>query len=62
MGREPLLYGRIREDVTLQDLLTHLYVLIPVLDAESTTGSDRMRSRSCCGMARDGSSRIPNGR
>ena len=32
LGREPVLHGRPGRPPTLSDLLTHLYVLIPVLD------------------------------
>ena len=32
MGREPVLHGRARGTVRLRELLTHLYVLVPVLD------------------------------
>ena len=45
MGRKPVLLGRpSRKTTTLADLLTHLYVLIPVFDSRKHyfVGDDEM--------------------
>ena len=46
-GDSPYCTIELAAECRLRDLLTHLYVLIPVLDDESTTGWERRRSRSC---------------
>jgi 3' terminal RNA ribose 2'-O-methyltransferase Hen1 len=43
----------------LQELLAHLYVLVPVMTSRSTTGLARPRWRSCCAAARAGFHRTP---
>ena len=47
-GEGPYYTVTLTGNVRLRDLLNHLYVLVPVLDAESITGSAMQKWRSCC--------------
>ena len=53
-GDSPYFSVTVRKTTTLAELLTHLYVLIPVFDSRSTTGSARTRWKSCSPRARAG--------
>ena len=53
-GESPYFTVELDGRVRLRELLSHLYVLVPVLDTTSTTGSATPRSRSCCATARGG--------
>jgi 3' terminal RNA ribose 2'-O-methyltransferase Hen1 len=53
-GEGPYFSVSLAGTVRLQDLLNHLYVLVPVLDAESITGSARMKLKNSCGRVKGG--------
>ena len=54
-GESPYFMVELSGELRLSELLTHLYVLIPVLDDGNTTGSATRRSRSSSNVAATGS-------
>jgi 3' terminal RNA ribose 2'-O-methyltransferase Hen1 len=60
-GESPYFTVELSAKRRLSELLTHLYVLVPVLDDDKHYWG-RRRSRSCCGTAKGGSPPIPRRR
>ena len=60
VGRGRSFHGHPFREKTVQELLSHLYVLIPVLDNAKHYGIGDDEVRSCCASARAGWRRIPS--
>ena len=61
-GDSPYFSVTISKTTTLSELLTHLYVLIPVFDNPSTTSSATTSWRSCWQRAAAGWPATPSGK
>jgi len=61
-GEGPYYTVELAQEITLQNLLAHLHVLIPVLDADKHYWVGRTKSTNCSGEAKAGCSRIRSAR